>query len=439
MQSLKDHEYDYDKVDNILNQYLWKFGISYTESSVIDEQSQTKKDTLTITPVSSALRPSQLNTTRKNDPEFLHDILHSVKDEAPQESPLMVIQSAIDEDVAIDGGDATQFDLIDLDAQSYANGLKRVSDPKSNEREVASHEPSISTLTRDINTLEQRVLGSLRPDDHQNNHEHVESKMETAIKLDDLDDPDDTLILSEKINESLSQHTRALARLQSNLRNYNRHINPTNILSTTHKYPGHKHALPQSHYPTKGKRPPSCLHTAKNGALTQRRISSSLPDMSLQTPKTLTKSITSNPIYTPRSRSQQGSRSNTQYLHTTLDSSLLDYPLETSNKVVGVSRDPDINDAISTVVINGKLTSIEARTLLGKIHTMELLLDQSAHTIGELRRENARLQRIIRSKDASTQKILTLEAEILALRKSLKQSEESRQRQASLIEKLKAD
>eukprot|EP00701_Giardia_intestinalis_P001239 XP_001705063.1 Hypothetical protein GL50803_39513 [Giardia lamblia ATCC 50803] len=33
---------------------------------------------------------------------------------------------------------------------------------------------------------------------------------------------------------------------------------------------------------------------------------------------------------------------------------------------------------------------------------MELLLDQSAQTIGELRRENARLQRVILSKDAST-------------------------------------
>lgn len=121
-----------------------------------------------------------------------------------------------------------------------------------------------------------------------------------------------------------------------------------------------------------------------------------------------------------------------------LDDSLLDYPFDTSNKLVGASRALDA-DATSTVVVNGKLTSIEARTLLGRVHTMELLLDQSAQTIGELRRENARLQRVILSKDASTQKILTLEAEVLALRKSLKQSEESRRRQATLIERLKAD
>lgn len=121
-----------------------------------------------------------------------------------------------------------------------------------------------------------------------------------------------------------------------------------------------------------------------------------------------------------------------------LDDSLLDYPFDTSNKLVGASRALDA-DAASTVVVNGKLTSIEARTLLGRVHTMELLLDQSAQTIGELRRENARLQRVILSKDASTQKILTLEAEVLALRKSLKQSEESRRRQATLIERLKAD
>lgn len=168
-------------------------------------------------------------------------------------------------------------------------------------------------------------------------------------------------------------------------------------------------------------------------------MSSSLPDMSLQTPKTLTKGNNSNLICTPRSGSQRRSHSHTQYSHTTLDDSLLDYPFGTSDKLVGVSRGLDVNDAMSTVVINGKLTSIEARTLLGKIHSMELLLDQSTHTIGELRRENARLQRVIMSKDASTQKILTLEAEIVALRKSLKQSEESRRRQAALIERLKTD
>lgn len=137
-------------------------------------------------------------------------------------------------------------------------------------------------------------------------------------------------------------------------------------------------------------------------------------------------------------KGSQRSQSQTQYSHIVLDDSLSDYPFDTSNKLVGASRALDA-DAASTVVVNGKLTSIEARTLLGRVHTMELLLDQSAQTIGELRRENARLQRVILSKDASTQKILTLEAEVLALRKSLKQSEESRRRQATLIERLKAD
>eukprot|EP00701_Giardia_intestinalis_P003218 XP_001707042.1 Hypothetical protein GL50803_8317 [Giardia lamblia ATCC 50803] len=103
-------------------------------------------------------------------------------------------------------------------------------------------------------------------------------------------------------------------------------------------------------------------------------------------------------------KGSQRSQSQTQYSHIVLDDSLSDYPFDTSNKLVGASRALDA-DAASTVVVNERLTSIEARTLLGRVHTMELLLDQSAHTIGELRRENARLQRVILSTDASTQKI----------------------------------
>ena len=103
-------------------------------------------------------------------------------------------------------------------------------------------------------------------------------------------------------------------------------------------------------------------------------------------------------------KGSQRSQSQTQYSHIVLDDSLSDYPFDTSNKLVGASRALDA-DAASTVVVNGKLTSIEARTLLGRVHTMELLLDQSAHAIGELRRENARLQRVILSTDASTQRI----------------------------------
>lgn len=428
MQSLKDHEYDYHEVDNILNQYLKKYGISYTESAVVDDQSQTRKDMLTVTPVSSALRPSQLGATRGHDVTVLHDTIHNVKQEPKEDSSLVMTQTPLN--------DVVQFDLVDLEDQSYTTGSKKMSTLEASKQELVSHNPSMSTLTRDINTLEQRVLGSLKPDNHLDSPEHIESKTETAIKLDDLDD---ALTLSENINESLSQHTQALARLHSNLRNYNRHINSADILSSTHKYPGHRHTLAQQHYYNRGKRTSSCLHTTKNGVPLPRKMSSSLPDMSLQTPKTLTKGNNSNLICTSRSGSQRRSHSHTQYSHTTLDDSLLDYPFGTSDKLVGVSRGLDVNDVMSTVVINGKLTSIEARTLLGKIHSMELLLDQSTHTIGELRRENARLQRVIMSKDASTQKILTLEAEIVALRKSLKQSEESRRRQAALIERLKTD
>ncbi|EFO63426.1 Hypothetical protein GLP15_3742 [Giardia lamblia P15] len=428
MQSLKDHEYDYNEIDNILNQYLDKYGISYTGSAVADEQSQTRKDVLTATPVSSALRPSQLGATRGNDVTTLHDTLQSVKYETKQEGSSTMIQN--------DGDDLVQLDLVDLEGQSHTAESKKTPNTERNEREVTTHEPSISTLSRDINILEQRVLNNQKSNDHLGNLEHDKSRAETAIQLDDLDN---VLTLSENMNESLSQHTRALARLQSNLRNYNRHTSSAAILSNTRNYPGYRHALAHQHYHTKGKRPPSCLRTTRNGPSIPRRMSSSLPDMSLQTPKTLTKSTNSNLIYTPRSESQRRSQSQTQYSNTILDDSLLDYPFDTSNKLIGVSRALDTNDATSTVVINGKLTSIEARTLLGRVHTMELLLDQSAHTIGELRRENARLQRIITSKDASTQKILTLEAEILALRRSLKQSEESRRRQAALIERLKVD
>ena len=426
MQSLKDHEYDYNEIDNILNQYLNRYGISYTGSVAADEQSQTRKDVLTATPVSSALRPSQLGPARENDATTLHDTPRTVGYEAKQEGSLMMTQN--------DGDDPVQLDLVDLEDQSHVNESRTVPNVERNERKIVAHEPSIPTLTRDINALEQRVLGNQRPNAHLDNLEDDKSRAETAIQLDDLDD---VLTLSENMSESLSQHTRALARLQSNLRNYSRHTNSANILSNTRKYSGYKHALAQQYY-TKGKRPPSCQRTNRSGPSTSHRISSSLPDMSLQTPKTLTKSTNSNPIYTSRSESQRRSQSQTQYSRSVLDDSLLDYPFDTSNKLVGASRALDA-DAASTVVVNGKLTSIEARTLLGRVHTMELLLDQSAQTIGELRRENARLQRVILSKDASTQKILTLEAEVLALRKSLKQSEESRRRQATLIERLKAD
>lgn len=427
MQSLKDYEYDYHEVDSILNRYLKKYGISYTESAVVDEQSQTNKDTLATTPTGSALRPSQLNTVRGNDIGLLHDAVYSGENDNKQENSSIVMQDAID--------DAAQFDLIDLEDQSYTAKSKIISDLKGDAKGLISHEPSISTLTRDIDALEQRVLGGLKLDDnHLNDPESTDGKMETAIKLDDLDD---ALTLSENINESLSQHTRARAKLQANLINYNRHINTANILANAHKHPRPMHSLSKQSCYSKGKNSALCLDSDKSEIVPQRRISSSLPDISLQTPKTLTRSAASNPSYTPRSKSQQKSRSSSQYLNTILNDSILDYPFELSNKLVGVSRALDTNDAISTVVINGKLTSIETRTLLGKIHTMELLLDQSTHTIGELRRENTRLKRIIRSKVASTQKILTLEAEITALRKTLKQSEESRQRQALLIENLK--
>lgn len=196
MQSLKDHEYDYNEIDNILNQYLNRYGISYTGSVAADEQSQTRKDVLTATPVSSALRPSQLGPARENDATTLHDTPRTVGYEAKQEGSLMMTQN--------DGDDPVQLDLVDLEDQSHVNESRTVPNVERNERKIVAHEPSISTLTRDINALEQRVLGNQRPNVHLANLEDDKSRAETAIQLDDLDD---VLTLSENMSESLSQHT----------------------------------------------------------------------------------------------------------------------------------------------------------------------------------------------------------------------------------------
>ncbi|TNJ29299.1 hypothetical protein GMRT_11014 [Giardia muris] len=97
---------------------------------------------------------------------------------------------------------------------------------------------------------------------------------------------------------------------------------------------------------------------------------------------------------------------------------------------------PDEDADEADAHVHARLTHLEARTLQNRVHALESLLEQSKRTISSLERENQRLRKLLRQRDGSTRKVLTLEREVLALQTRLRRSESLRSRQAAVLRRV---